>query len=141
MQIPFTDTLFDTFCKSQKTISFLHRSYIIPISFFRFLYHFYITENFHGCRHYIVTISFFRFLHHCYIEMDEYYINSISLRAPRKLSGQNKFSQKIGAVSRPNQNHTYISSLCTISSAVILILFISLITSLTLSLFILTRFR
>ena len=78
------DTLFDTLCESPKTISFLHRSYIIPISFFRFLYHFYIAENFCSCRHYIVTISFFWFLYHCYIEMDEYYINSISLRAPRK---------------------------------------------------------
>ena len=53
------DTLFDTLCESPKTISFLHRSYIIPISFFRFLYHFYIAENFCSCRHYIVTISFF----------------------------------------------------------------------------------
>ena len=88
------DTLFDTLCESPKTISFLHRSYIIPISFFRFLYHFYIAENFRSCRHYIVTISFFWFLYHCYIEMDEYYINSISLRAPRKLSRQNKFLQK-----------------------------------------------
>ena len=52
------------FCIKPKNyiiISFLYRSYIIPISFFRFLYHFYIAENFHNCRHYIITTSFFRF--------------------------------------------------------------------------------
>ena len=70
--------------QSQKTISSLHRSYIIPISFFRFLYHFYIAENFHNCRHYIIPISFFRFLHRFHIKKDECYINPISLR----LSGE-----------------------------------------------------
>ena len=70
--------------QSQKTISSLHRSYIIPISFFRFLYHFYIAENFHSCRHYIIPISFFRFLHRFHIKKDECYINPISLR----LSGE-----------------------------------------------------
>jgi len=84
VQIQITDTLLDTLCESQKTISSLHRSYIIPISFFRFLYHFYIAENFHSCRHYIIPISFFRFLHRFHIKKDECYINPISLR----LSGE-----------------------------------------------------
>ena len=80
VQIQFSDILFDTLCESPKTISSLHRSYIIPISFFRFWYHFYIAENFYSCRHYIITTLFFWFLHHCYIKKDECYINLISLR-------------------------------------------------------------
>ena len=84
VQIQFSDILFDTLCESPKTISSLHRSYIIPISFFRFLYHFYIAENLHSCRHYIIPISFFRFLHRFHIKKDECYINPISLR----LSGE-----------------------------------------------------
>lgn len=88
-QIQFTDTLLDILCESQKTISSLYCSYIISISFSRFLYHFYIAENFYSCKHYIIPISFFRFLHHCYIEMDECNINLISLRLSGELSRQN----------------------------------------------------
>lgn len=94
MQIQSTDTLFDTLCESPKTISFLHRSYIIPISFFRFIYHFYISGIFRDCRRYIIPISFFRFLHHCYIKKEKCYINPISLGLSGELLQQNKFFSK-----------------------------------------------
>ena len=78
--------------KSEESTSFLYHSsiqYIIPISFFRFLYHFYIAKNFHSCRHYIIPISFFWFLYHCHIKKGECYINPVSLGLSRELSQQN----------------------------------------------------
>lgn len=107
----------------------LHRFYTAPTPF---LYHF---SSF-----YIISTSLkfpcMQKLYHSYIifpipisllyQKNKYYITSISLwKFHGNQDKSSKFSKKRRAVSRPSHYYTYIISFCTISSAVILTLYIS----------------
>ena len=67
---------------------------------------------------------FYIITYYCLIKNTDYYFLLLPLFKTNKFPYRNGF-YKIWAVSRPMQHHTYIISLCTIFSAVILTLFIS----------------